>query len=321
MSKNHPASETELNAGLKIIGPPPYGQWTPQENIAEAAERFEKALRLNPQHGPTHLYLGIAKLLAGDQTHRMHLHQALELMPKSPMAHVYFGWSHYNDPTTAQYHFSEANRLAPEYWLPHFERGRYLFNDSEYQQAINEFGKSIPDAGYMAHFLRAQAEQHLGRHHKAVCDLNRVIELKPDHHEAYILRAQSHNALDLFDESIADYDRALAAKPHDVELLVNRAMVKNMAGDCHGAIDDLTSAIHHAETTDPDHFHQRSVLLAEVKLHEAALNDINVAIVESPNRADFYLHRAAIRSAQAEDGADLSEHINFDLRMAEIIGN
>ncbi len=63
-----------------------------------------------------------------------------------------------------------------------------------------------------AYFHRHYAWMDLGEPNKALEDMNKAVELKPDA-VSYVVRAQVHRAMGNYLEAIADYSRAEAADP------------------------------------------------------------------------------------------------------------
>ena len=77
-----------------------------------------------------------------------------------------------------------------------------------------------------AYMQRAFNRGRLGRHEKALADMTKVVELRPDLWSSYSARARTHRQAGNLDGAIEDFSKALDLKPDSAGILEDR-------GDCY----------------------------------------------------------------------------------------
>ncbi len=92
----------------------------------------------------------------------------------------------------------------------YFEKGRDYYNDSEYQQAINEFTTAIRlDADYAPNYgWRASSYYQLGQYQRAIRDLDKALQLRPKSASTYNWRGLAYRSLGQHAKADADIAKA-----------------------------------------------------------------------------------------------------------------
>jgi tetratricopeptide (TPR) repeat protein len=88
------------------------------------------------------------------------------------------------------------------------------FSPDDTYGAIRDLGGDFREKAYQ---LRGERALELYSYDQAISDLDRVIELNPNNHEAYLNRATAHFALGAYDCSLKDYQHYAATKPDTLE--------------------------------------------------------------------------------------------------------
>ena len=89
---------------------------------------------------------------------------------------------------------------------------------------------------------RAVAYMHLGRHQRAVDDIDQALRLKPDDADNYYLRGVSYRALGKLEQAIADSSRAIGLDSNFAAAYANRAYAYKELGNTNQARNDAQRA-------------------------------------------------------------------------------
>jgi tetratricopeptide (TPR) repeat protein len=155
-----------------------------QGRLAEAAEEFQAALRLNRFCAPAHYNLGVAALRAGDPAGAIrHLEQSLRLNPRRAATYHNLGMAflHQGDLPAAATCFREALRLDPNLAVAGAYLGAVLLQQGKggeatpfLEKAVRQNPTSAEWHGYLGLALAAQ-----GRPHDAVPQYETALRLDP----------------------------------------------------------------------------------------------------------------------------------------------
>lgn len=154
-------------------------------------------------------------------------------------------------------------------------------------------------------FNRALAYYLLNKPHKAIFDLNRLLELSPADAEAFELRAELRIEVNNVEEALADYSQAILLQPN-VNRYLNRALLQAQQGQFILALQDVDMAIHLNPTDAATQTVKADILFAQGKVgraikgyHQAiALNEYNNSDlskqlpIESSTNASILLNKA-----------------------------
>lgn len=99
----------------------------------------------------------------------------------------------------------------------HFERGRHLFNDNRFEEALEAVERAIAeDPGFTrAYTAKANALTMLGRVQEAVAICDEVISKDPTLALAYTTKASALHRAGLRDEALDNYRRGVELAPQD----------------------------------------------------------------------------------------------------------
>jgi tetratricopeptide (TPR) repeat protein len=125
-----------------------------------------------------------------------------------------------------------------------YERGIELVDNSEYQQAIECFGRAIelnPDYE-RALAARGSALLTVGRYEDAYRDLSRAIGIDPADADAYYTRGLVYEEVNNYEGAAADYSAALTIEPDNVDCLFRRGLANRSMGKTGEAIADFRRA-------------------------------------------------------------------------------
>ena len=91
--------------------------------------------------------------------------------------------------------------------------------------------------------IRGETRLRLRRYDEALADLNRAVELDPDHADAIARRGRVHQDMERYDEALADYSRAIELRPGDAWAITGRGRVYLEMERYDEALADLSRAI------------------------------------------------------------------------------
>jgi len=127
----------------------------------------------------------------------------------------------------------------------HLVRGNVLFELGRYEEALEEFSRSLElvpeDPATLGN--RGLTLNRLKRHEEALAHFNRALELRPDDASTIDNRGIALLRLNRHEEALADFNRCLELKPDDPTALYNRACYFSLAGRYEDALADLAQAI------------------------------------------------------------------------------
>lgn len=172
------------------------------------------------------------------------------------------------------------------------EKGRKLFGEGMYKEALISFNKAIEidSLSYQAYFFRGNTKKIFEDFHGAMKDYNMVIDINPEYSEAYY----------------------------------ERGNVKFSLQDYYGAIEDFSEAI----TLNENHvnaYYQRGQARRELEAYKDAINDCTQILQIHPRNVDAYFLRGVLRiehGLMQEGCLDLSKAGELgDLKAYEMIRN
>lgn len=129
---------------------------------------------------------------------------------------------------------------------------------------------------------------------ESLLNLNKAIELDPNHSPAYYLRGNIKDSFDDRHGAMKDYNSAIEKNPKFADALFARGNVKMKLQDYYGAIDDYSAAITINENYIAAYFNRgkaKQMLLA----YQDAINDCTKIIQINPKSVDAYYMRGILR--------------------------
>lgn len=90
-----------------------------------------------------------------------------------------------------------------------------LFEDGEYQRALDKYGEALDEDPNHIHAMRGRARSlmQLGQSTQALAEFNTAIALAPDFGATYANRGILHDRMGRYEKAIEDYARALELDP------------------------------------------------------------------------------------------------------------
>ena len=123
-----------------------------------------------------------------------------------------------DDFENAEIDFSESIRLNPEFANAYNSRGIVYKKNGDYISAVEDFTKAIQYNYEEIKFVynnRAQVLQYLGRHHEALADCQKAIEIDPLYANAYNTCGNIYEEMNDIENAVLFYKKAIAADPDD----------------------------------------------------------------------------------------------------------
>jgi tetratricopeptide (TPR) repeat protein len=114
----------------------------------------------------------------------------------------------------------------------YFTQGNTSFSAGDYESAIAAYDKVLeikPD-DHEAWFKRGVALGHLSRNEEAITAFDEVLKLKPENYEAWYNRGLALESIGKYQEAIASYEEVLKLKPDDIEAWYNRGLALGNIG-------------------------------------------------------------------------------------------
>jgi len=213
-------------------------------------------------------------------------------------------------------------RASAETW---FDRGYAYQEKEDYRRAISAYSNAIRLASdyWRAYYGRGFCRDKRNDFDGAFTDFDCVIKLKPDEAAAYCGRGYARHARQDLDAAIADYTRAIELDPKMYHAYDNRGCAKNQKGDADGAITDFSRAIVF-NPRDSYAYAWRGWVKHTKGDIDAAIADYNKAIEFDPKAASIYGYRASAKASKGDtDGAiaDYDSAIALDTNNAYTYAN
>jgi tetratricopeptide (TPR) repeat protein len=106
-----------------------------------------------------------------------------------------------------------------------------------------ETGRLAAESKATTYKQRAIAYMHLGRHQRAIDDINQSLKLKPGDPDNYYLRGFAYRALNQHQQAVEDLDKAIAMEPNFAGSYSARAFAHKALGNTTQAKSDARRAL------------------------------------------------------------------------------
>lgn len=181
-----------------------------QGNSNAALEKFNEALKLDPEIPEAYINRGIALRRLEQYVEAVaDFDKALKLAPKSPEAFynraLAYSLSGVYDKAVADY--THALKLAPKDWQIFYNRGNAYLDQNKPKEALADYNQAVklsPQSPEVLH-NRGLAHLNLGQAEKALEDADAVLKLNGNFARAQFVRAQALEKLNQKYEAIAAY--------------------------------------------------------------------------------------------------------------------
>jgi tetratricopeptide (TPR) repeat protein len=203
--------------------------------IAEAAELYEEALRLDPGNAEGNHLLGMARLAQQRLNDALtHLARAIELEPANPqyLANMGVALNAAESYERAIAVLDQAIALRPSVAGVYSNRGMAFRGLALFDEAVSSYEQAIrlkPDeAGF--HFNLANALADAARPHEALQAFERALALRPGHPGATAGRIAILETLRRYDEALAAAEDAARRMPRNIDVLASLASALRHTG-------------------------------------------------------------------------------------------
>jgi tetratricopeptide (TPR) repeat protein len=185
----------------------------------------------------------------------------------------------------------QAPRIT-ENALDRLNRGKDLYAESKYDEAIAEFDKALAINRNLAeaYFYRGTAYSYKGNYDRAIADYDQAIRLNPNYAEAYGNRGIAYSDKGNYDRAIANYEQVIRLNPNDALAYNNRGNAYSNKGNKDRAIADFDQAIR----LNPNYanaYNNRGATYSDKGDNDRAIADYTQAIRLNPNDAVAYYNR------------------------------
>lgn len=188
------------------------------------------------------------------------------------------------------------------------EKGKALFDQKKYTEAIAEFNKAIKaDATYFEAYLdRGRANEELGNTDLAMADYSKTIALNAKYAPGYFYRAKLEAKQGKDQPAITDYSEAIKLNPSYTDSWVNRGLlyVKTKQNDL--AMADFNKAVS-LDGKNAEVFYQRGILYRDLNKNTEALADFSKASALNPNMANAFFEQGKIHALQKKNDLAVAE--------------
>ena len=194
--------------------------------------------------------------------------------------------------------YTEAIRLAPNFWEAYYHRSVARSEKGDLNGAIQDFAEAdrlkpdniegyknntnipkIESRGFLEdandyydddsfkqvnvrlHWLRGMTREEEGDFDGAITDFSEAIRLEPDFPDIYLRRGLAYRHKGKFDRAMDDYDKAIALEPDNFNNYYERGLLHQILGKLGKALEDYTNTI----LIKPDHAVARTSLLGLMK--------------------------------------------------------
>jgi tetratricopeptide (TPR) repeat protein len=194
--------------------------------------------------------------------------------------------------------YTEAIRLAPNFWEAYYFRGAARRDKGDLDGAIQDYAEAdrlkpnnpdnieayrtiidieknntffeeediqdyykedlIKHESGRLHWLRGETRCEEGDFDGAITDYNEAIRLRPDFTYTYLRRGIAYRRKGDLDRAIADYSKAIDIEPDDAAAYYERGITQRFKGELNNALEDFTKALF----IKPDHAMARIALFS-----------------------------------------------------------
>lgn len=185
----------------------------------------------------------------------------------------------------------------------HLEMGKKLIQEGKMADALEHYNMAVSGdpSNYLTYFKRATVYLALGQSKKALPDLSKVVELKPDFHQARLQRANTNLKLGLLDVALPDYNHLMSSdnsateeakiqneKINEVKSSQTNIEMLLSSGDCVNAVHLLSVAVE-VSPWDLTLRKRRADCYEKLEQYQSAISDIKMTTkLVADNTEAFY---------------------------------
>ena len=199
-------------------------------------------------------------------------------------------------------------------------RANFLYMNEQYLESATDCEQIIemePD-NFTAYLLLAKAEQNIGDLQKAICHLDKAIDIKESYIEGYTLRADIYLAMERGDNALADVEKVIELAPEDETAYLLRARIYELIGNEKSALLDYQLVLELNPFNEAAYIPAGRLLMAAEKYYDA-LALFNEATESIENFSEAYAARAIVKHQIGDhEGALTDEETAKTLNSDEI---
>jgi tetratricopeptide (TPR) repeat protein/serine/threonine protein kinase len=291
--------------------------------LAEGVQAFEAALRLEPTHYGSMIWLGYCLCDLGrgpeDFTGAVRVFTGCILKRPDHALAYYCRANAYRNLRRCQEavaDYSRAIELDPKYACAWNNRGAAYGMLGRLEQALADCTRAVEldPKNACAWNNRGFAHWRLGRPAQTVADLSRAVELDPTYAPAWYSRGFAYSELGQPDRAVADYSKAIELDPADARAWNNRGVAHGKLGQLDQAVADLSRAIE-LNSKDARAWYNRGFACNALGRPDQAVADLSRAVELDPTYAPAWYSRGFAYSALRQPDravADYSKAIELD---------
>ncbi|MFP4460157.1 MAG: tetratricopeptide repeat protein [Candidatus Zixiibacteriota bacterium] len=177
-----------------------------------------------------------------------------------------------------------------------------FFWDRNNFEIMNQMAKlyitNAPDSD-MAFMLQAIALSNLGLNEKALENINKSIQLKPQNIDLYNQRGLIYQRVDRYEEALQDFNYAIKLQPDFGACYNNRAILYSYLGDHEKAMQDYDKAI----SINPNMaslYNNRAVEHFKIKDTKGAFEDLEKCIEKDPEHGNAITNRGLLKKMSGD---------------------
>ncbi|MGF1636979.1 MAG: tetratricopeptide repeat protein [Cyclobacteriaceae bacterium] len=202
----------------------------------------------------------------------------------------------------------------------YFKFARFKFDKEDFNGAVEFLNKAIElDSKYSnAYLLRAEAFFMQGEFSLTINDINKAFELEEAKTtffaRYYLIRGKSHIELGDKKKGLADIEKCLEISPNHAMAYYERSHLRYGIRNYDGAFQDINKAIE-LESDEAVFYAGRAALKLNVynpsandKIYESIIADFRKAIALDPSNYDFYKQRSEFYRVTGSDMEALADY-------------
>jgi len=173
----------------------------------------------------------------------------------------------------------------------HFQKGHDFFQQSNFNDAINEYNKAINlNPNYVdAYGDRGASKANIGQYEAAIIDYQKAEELGMNTSILYSNLGYAYYKLKQSDKALVYLEKAIELNPQNGNAYRWRGEIKYDKDDNKGAAEDYTKAI--LNNPIASNYFARGLAYYYLKDYSTAIEDMSKAIELTPNASQYYYDR------------------------------
>ncbi|MEM3361735.1 MAG: AAA family ATPase [Candidatus Anstonellaceae archaeon] len=179
----------------------------------------------------------------------------------------------------------------------YYEKGNELFEQGEYQKAIENYNKALllNPAFSECYFNKALCYYNLKDFDTSIEEYTKALEFDPENPVIYNNRGDAYYRKQEFQKAISDYDRAIALNKEYLKAYYNRGLAYACMEDYEKAVEDFSKVI----SINPefaDAYHVRGLAYEYLNKFDEAINDFQKALELNPSLDEAKAHLEIAKS-------------------------